>query len=77
MFIGVRKHAYQYKKDRIKRDLQGDLMDSNHVTRRFFRLWLEGSYLGEDHYKSNVAYLRDALKANGLGIKLEERLRLL
>lgn len=46
------------KKDRIKRDLQGDLMDSNHVTRRFFRLWLDGSYLGEDHYKSNVAQLK-------------------
>jgi len=59
------------KKDRIKRDLQGDLMDSNHVTRRFFRLWLDGSYMGADHYKSNVSYLRDALKANGLGIKLE------
>jgi len=46
------------KKDDIKRDLQGDLMDSNHTTRRFFRLWLEGSYMGADHYKSNVAQLK-------------------
>jgi len=55
----------------ITRDLQGDLMDSNHVTRRFFRCWLDGSYLGEDHKKSNVSYLSDALKKNGLGVAFE------
>ena len=58
-------------KGRILRDLQGDLMDSNHATRRMFRCWLDGSYLGEDHYKANVSYLRDALKKNGLGVAFE------
>ena len=58
-------------KGRILRDLQGDLMDSNHATRRFFRCWLDGSYLGEDHYKANVSYLCDALKKNGLGVAFE------
>ena len=48
-----------FAKDRIARDLQGDLMDENHATRRYFRCWREGSYLGEDHYRANVAFLRD------------------
>ena len=38
----------------ILRDLQGDLMDSNHATRRYFSLWIEGSYLGEDHRADNL-----------------------
>ena len=41
-------------KGRILRDLGGDLMDSDHATRRMFRCWLDGSYLGEDHYRSNL-----------------------
>ena len=45
-------------KSDILRDLQGDLMDSNHATRRYFRCWLDGSYLGEDHYRSNVEALK-------------------
>lgn len=48
----------EFAKDRIARDLQGDLMEVNHGTRRFFRCWLDGSYLGEDHYKANIAFLR-------------------
>ncbi|MFZ8869651.1 MAG: hypothetical protein ACO2YK_13955 [Paracoccaceae bacterium] len=48
-----------YAKDRIARDLQGDLMDDNHATRRYFRCWLDGSYLGEEHYRANVAFLRE------------------
>ena len=55
----------------ILRDLQGDLMDSDHATRRYFRCWLEGGYLGDDHYKANVSYLSDALKKNGLGVAFE------
>ena len=50
--------AHAEIKTRILRDLQGDLMDSNHATRRFFRCWLDGSYLGAEHYKSNVAQLK-------------------
>ena len=47
------------KKDRLLRDLSGDLIkDANHPTRRFFRCWLDGSYLGENHYRRNVAYLK-------------------
>ena len=45
-------------KGRILRDLQGDLMDSNHATRRFFRCWLDGSYLGEDHYRANLEFIK-------------------
>ena len=44
-------------KTRIIRDLQGDLLDCNHVTRRFFRGWLDGSYLGEEHYRANKEFL--------------------
>ena len=44
-------------KGRILRDLGGDLMDSNHSARRLFRCWLDGSYLGEDHYLANVDYI--------------------
>ena len=44
-------------KTRIIRDLQGDLLDSNHVTRRHFRMWLDGSYHGEEAYRTNKAFL--------------------
>ena len=44
---------------RILRDLEGDLTtDSNHATRRMFRCWLDGSYLGEDHYRSNLEFIK-------------------
>lgn len=42
----------------IKRELQGDLLDENHSTRRFFRCWLDGSYKGEHHYRQNVEFLK-------------------
>ena len=58
-------------KTNILRDLQGDLMDSNHATRQLFLCWLDGSYLGQEHYKENTSYLRDALKKNGLGVAFE------
>ena len=44
-------------KTRIARDLQGDLLDCNHVTRRHFRAWLDGSYNGEESYRANKAFL--------------------
>tara|TARA_R100000963_G_C4595863_1_gene71337 strand:- start:310 stop:669 length:360 start_codon:yes stop_codon:yes gene_type:complete len=44
---------------RILRDLEGDLTtDSNHATRRMFRCWLDGSYLGEDHYRTNLKFIK-------------------
>ena len=44
---------------RILRDLEGDLTtDSNHATRRMFRCWLDGSYLGEDHYRTNLEFIK-------------------
>ena len=63
------------KKNNILRDLRGDLFDDNHATRRFFRCWLDGSYLGEDHYKDNVAYLRQSLQRYGVGMALEAKIR--
>lgn len=62
-------------KTRIIRDLQGDLLDCNHATRRFFRCWLDGSYLGEEHYRDNVAYLRQSLSRYGVGMKLEAKIQ--
>ena len=57
-------------KSDILRDLQGDLMDSNHATRRYFRCFLEGGY-DLDMRDTNTHYLRDALKKNGLGVAFE------
>ena len=45
-------------KERIQRDLSGDLLEVNHATRRFFRCWLDGSYLGYDHYQVNLEFLK-------------------
>jgi len=45
------------KKTRIIRDLQGDLLDCNHVTRRHFRAWIDGSYDGDLVYLDNKAFL--------------------
>ena len=43
----------------ILRDLEGNLTtDSNHVTRRMFRCWLDGSYLGESHYRANLEFIK-------------------
>ena len=46
------------KNQKVKKliaDLQYvDLFDPNNVYRRYFRLWLDGSYLGEAHYKRNI-----------------------
>ena len=63
--------GYTDKKTRIIRDLEGDILNPNHVSRRLFRCWLDGSYLGEDHYRANRKYLLSCLAENGLGIKLE------
>lgn len=34
------------------------IFDSNHFTRRMFRCWLDGSYLGEAHYHENCNFVR-------------------
>ena len=34
------------------------ILDSNHFTRRMFRCWLDGSYLGEVHYHLNCDFVR-------------------
>lgn len=35
------------------------LTDPNHSDRRMFRCYIDGSYNGEGHYKSNCAYIRE------------------
>jgi len=59
-------------KQRIFDDLKGSETDSNHVTRRMFRCWLEGSYLGEEHYRQNVADLKKICDGGlkGFGIRM-------
>ena len=54
-------------KTRIFKDLHGNVFDSDHVTRRFFRVWLEGGYLGESHYLENKAYIKTLLEREGVG----------
>ena len=34
------------------------ILDPNHFTRRMFRCWLDGSYLGEAHYHENCNFVR-------------------
>jgi len=34
------------------------ILDPNHFTRRMFRCWLDGSYLGEEHYHENCEFVR-------------------
>lgn len=37
---------------------QTESRDVNHWIRRFFRCWIDGSYNGADHYRSNLEYIR-------------------
>lgn len=46
----------------IKSHLRGDLLEPNHITRRMFRCWLDGSYKGEQHYRFNIDFLLDIKK---------------
>ena len=41
----------------IAHDLAGDLTDPNQTARRYFSLWIEGSYKGEEHRRSNLEAL--------------------
>jgi len=54
------------RKEKISRDLEVTIIsDDNSPTRRFFRCWLDGSYLGEQHYKRNQSYIKDNLSNKG------------
>ena len=44
-------------KGRILREFKTDFFDANEPVRRFFRCWLDGSYLGADHYRNNVDFI--------------------
>jgi len=44
-------------KGRILREFNTDFFDANQPVRRYFRLWLDGSYLGESHYRTNVEFI--------------------
>ena len=46
------------KYDNIKRQLSGDLLEVNYPARRYFRCWLDGSYLGYEHYQANLEFLK-------------------
>ena len=60
--------AHAEIKNRITRDLDGVwASDSNHITRRMFRCWLDGSYLGEHHYRSNIADLKAIINGGERG----------
>ena len=37
-----------------------DLSDTNGVTRRYFSLWIEGSYLGQEHSAQNLQQISSA-----------------
>ena len=41
-------------KSNIIRDLQGNVLGVDHYTIRMFSCWLDGSYLGEDHFRQNM-----------------------
>lgn len=42
-------------KHQIANELTGDLTDPNHVSRRYFSLWLDGSYNGDESRQGNLA----------------------
>lgn len=44
-------------KGRILREFTTDFFDANEPVRRYFSLWLDGSYLGEAHYRKNVEFI--------------------
>jgi len=45
----------------IRRDLDNSVItECNHPTRRYFRCWIDGSYLGCEHYQDNLDRIRQA-----------------
>ena len=43
----------------IANELAGDLTDPNHVSRRYFSLWLDGSYNGDESRQGNLQTIAD------------------
>ena len=43
----------------IASELSGDLTDPNHVSRRYFSLWLDGSYNGDESRQGNLQKIAD------------------
>ena len=46
-------------KQNIIRDLRGDILSGDHYTINMFSCWLDGSYLGEPHYRKNLAAIAE------------------
>ena len=46
-------------KHQIANELTGDLTDPNHVSRRYFSLWLDGSYNGDESRQGNLQTIAD------------------
>ena len=44
----------------IANELAGDLTDPNHVSRRYFSLWLDGSYNGDESRQGNLQKIADS-----------------
>ena len=44
----------------IANELAGDLTDPNHVSRRYFSLWLDGSYNGDESRQGNLQTIADS-----------------
>ena len=45
--------------NKVNLELTTDIItDSNHPMRRFFRCWIDGSYLGQGHYQNNCEQVR-------------------
>ena len=45
-------------------DIKEAITDCNTWYRRFFRCWIDGSYLGYDHYQDNCARVRRDYKSD-------------
>jgi hypothetical protein len=43
----------------IASELAGNLTDPNHVSRRYFSLWLDGSYNGDESRQGNLQKIAD------------------
>ena len=56
-----KSYANMNIKEKIAHDYGGTQLidDVNHAVRRFFRCWLDGSYLGEAHYRRNCDFIKE------------------
>jgi hypothetical protein len=58
--MNMKSYSEMTIQEKIAYDYGGTQLidDVNHAVRRFFRCWLDGSYLGEAHYRTNCAFLQ-------------------